>query len=449
MAVASHSAQQLSSLPPLEPLPPGADSAAVARFFGSVSFASSYWERRSALLTTDGFFLHGASVKTATSMEEGTREDGRVQTLNAASILALRGGLTFARATPKARASAAAATAQQPVREFNLMMGAFYLPAPENSAPAGIGAASGEHVAAALARGWTAVFNGANAWPEAGGVRALALLLSEALGRRTHVNAYLAPSGLQVGTAAHNDQHDFVVAQLEGSKRWRVWVHPPMMLPLQKQAHSYGAKSELDLALLGAPDLDVLLRPGQLLYVPRGAVHLTSTDAGSAAAPAAAAPLDVQPQVADDTTAPANGGGSNGAPSDCASPSLHLTVAIATDAFHLPWALGAAGAPGVPQHNFLLPEWIAAVSRLSERSLDMRRSVALAGEAQDEWVERMRLAMHAAVDEIVDHGDLVANVQQLFAQVRAAGARALLEAALPADPEFFAGSRRGDARHGD
>ena len=80
-------------------------------------------------------------------------------------------------------------------------------------------------------------------------------------------NAYLTPPGSQ-GFAPHWDDIDAFVLQLEGSKRWCLYApqDPADLLPL----HSSPDFSEDE---LGELLLDVVLHPGDMLYMPRGCIH--------------------------------------------------------------------------------------------------------------------------------------------------------------------------------
>ncbi|MBK8977405.1 MAG: hypothetical protein IPM29_15950 [Planctomycetes bacterium] len=83
-------------------------------------------------------------------------------------------------------------------------------------------------------------------------------------------NAYLAPPRA-VGWGAHYDLDDVFVVQCDGSKRWRVWAGP-RELPYRGQMFVKGRDP------LGEPVLDVVLQPGDLLYLPRGFVHEPVTE---------------------------------------------------------------------------------------------------------------------------------------------------------------------------
>ena len=96
--------------------------------------------------------------------------------------------------------------------------------------------------------------------------------LEALLGHPVQANAYLTPRRSQ-GLPVHHDTHDVFVLQVSGSKRWLVY-EPALELPLKHQRYrpEHGAPGE--------PILDLDLRPGDTLYLPRGWLHeaLTSAD---------------------------------------------------------------------------------------------------------------------------------------------------------------------------
>ena len=84
------------------------------------------------------------------------------------------------------------------------------------------------------------------------------------------------------------------ILQLSGQKRWQLFA-PKLSLPSVGQGVGKGgAKIPVEVSCpstgiirrssgvgvqdLGEPTHDVLLKPGSLLYVPRGYIHATSTD---------------------------------------------------------------------------------------------------------------------------------------------------------------------------
>ena len=80
-------------------------------------------------------------------------------------------------------------------------------------------------------------------------------------------NAYWTPAGSQ-GFAPHSDDIDALVVQLEGRKRWRLYAprSPDELLP-RVSSPNFSARD------FGAPLAEVVLEPGDVLYMPRGLVH--------------------------------------------------------------------------------------------------------------------------------------------------------------------------------
>jgi ribosomal protein L16 Arg81 hydroxylase len=89
--------------------------------------------------------------------------------------------------------------------------------------------------------------------------------MSDVLGGMFHVNVYLTPAGAR-GLKEHYDTHDVFVAQVYGSKRWRLY-EPPVQLPLKDQRYLPPEDGP------GEPMADLTLHPGDMLYMPRGTVH--------------------------------------------------------------------------------------------------------------------------------------------------------------------------------
>jgi ribosomal protein L16 Arg81 hydroxylase len=88
------------------------------------------------------------------------------------------------------------------------------------------------------------------------------------------VNGYLTPAGAQ-GFATHYDTHDVFIAQVHGSKHWRLYDSPRY---LPESNEFWVAPQEGP----GQPARELDMRPGDLLYLPRGTLHdATSNDAAS------------------------------------------------------------------------------------------------------------------------------------------------------------------------
>lgn len=161
-------------------------------------------------------------------------------------------------------------------------------------------------------------------WPHA---PALAATLADLEGYWRCVvgaNAYMTPGGGSQGFAPHADDVDVFILQLTGAKAWTVRAprSPDEVLPLHPSPDFAPGEA-------GAVALEATLRPGDLLYLPRGAVH-------SARTPAA------------------------GEEGHSASPSLHVTVSVCQG---VSWAALLRAA---------LPR---AVDLAAETTLALRRSV--------------------------------------------------------------------------
>ncbi|WP_320066292.1 cupin domain-containing protein [Micromonospora sp. RTGN7] len=125
-----------------------------------------------------------------------------------------------------------------------------------------------ERVLELYASGATLVLQGLHrSWPA---LVDFARDLGAALAQPLQVNAYLTPAGSQ-GFATHYDTHDVFVLQVDGRKHWR--IHPPVLAdPLEKQPWG-GRADEVSATAQGPAALDVVLEPGDALYLPRGWLH--------------------------------------------------------------------------------------------------------------------------------------------------------------------------------
>jgi ribosomal protein L16 Arg81 hydroxylase len=93
--------------------------------------------------------------------------------------------------------------------------------------------------------------------------------LERVLGHPVQANAYSTPREAQ-GLGVHHDTHDVVCLQVAGEKRWL--VYPPVFeLPLPHQHY------RPEMGDPGDPILDLVLRPGDTLYLPRGWLHEART----------------------------------------------------------------------------------------------------------------------------------------------------------------------------
>jgi ribosomal protein L16 Arg81 hydroxylase len=100
-------------------------------------------------------------------------------------------------------------------------------------------------------------------------LRMLAWRLETELDFSIHANAYITP-GQAAGFPAHYDTHDVFVLQIAGQKRWRVTA-PPIRLPHKSQ--TFKPEGFTPGPLIAEYELEA----GDLLYLPRGYVHATTT----------------------------------------------------------------------------------------------------------------------------------------------------------------------------
>jgi ribosomal protein L16 Arg81 hydroxylase len=106
-------------------------------------------------------------------------------------------------------------------------------------------------------------------------LRELCESLENDLNHLVRANAYLTP-GDTPGFAPHYDTHEVFVLQVAGSKRWRVF-QPPLPLPHHTQPFTPAGY------VLPPPLLELELKQGDLLYLPRGYVHAAHTSQGHSA----------------------------------------------------------------------------------------------------------------------------------------------------------------------
>ena len=92
--------------------------------------------------------------------------------------------------------------------------------------------------------------------------------LSVELRARVQANLYLTPPHAQA-VGPHFDTHNLFVLQISGSKHWRLY-DCPVIAPVQGEnlGDRYAEQ---------APARELTLQPGDLLYLPRGLVHVANT----------------------------------------------------------------------------------------------------------------------------------------------------------------------------
>jgi JmjC domain len=99
----------------------------------------------------------------------------------------------------------------------------------------------------------------------------LAAAVEREMGIQTQVNAYLSFSK---GGAfkPHWDIHDVLAVQVHGRKRWRFWK---AVVP-----HPVELADSVPIDANAAPDQEIELAPGDVLFIPRGEPHAAAVSAG-------------------------------------------------------------------------------------------------------------------------------------------------------------------------
>lgn len=95
-------------------------------------------------------------------------------------------------------------------------------------------------------------------------VRKLCALLEELFGHLVGTNLFLTPSNAQ-GFQAHYDPYSVFILQLEGEKLWKIYS---ATIP-----YPIGFQDKLFSEDPGTPIYEISLKPGDLIYLPRGYVH--------------------------------------------------------------------------------------------------------------------------------------------------------------------------------
>ncbi|MBT2499361.1 cupin-like domain-containing protein [Agromyces sp. ISL-38] len=127
---------------------------------------------------------------------------------------------------------------------------------------------SSDKVLAEFAGGATIVLQGLHRlWPP---IIDFTRELIDDIGHPAQVNAYVTPPSSQ-GFDPHYDTHDVFVLQISGEKHWR--IHAPVLVdPLRTQPWDQH-RAAVARAATHEPVIDVVLRPGDAVYLPRGWIH--------------------------------------------------------------------------------------------------------------------------------------------------------------------------------
>jgi hypothetical protein len=94
--------------------------------------------------------------------------------------------------------------------------------------------------------------------------------LAADLGHPVQINAYVTPPQAQ-GFSDHYDVHDVFVLQVAGEKRWL--IHEPVFRHPTRNQPWTDRRAAVEAAAGQKPLVDVVLRPGDALYLPAGFLH--------------------------------------------------------------------------------------------------------------------------------------------------------------------------------
>jgi lysine-specific demethylase/histidyl-hydroxylase NO66 len=152
------------------------------------------------------------------------------------------------------------------------------LPPGRFTSPGGFGAqvsdqADSARVLREFAAGATIVLQGLHrSWPA---LQAFTRRLVAELGHPAQVNAYITPESAR-GFDPHYDVHDVFVLQVSGEKHWLVHApvreHPRPDEPWSQRRAAVAARAG------EKPVIDLVLRPGDALYLPSGWLHSAATE---------------------------------------------------------------------------------------------------------------------------------------------------------------------------
>jgi hypothetical protein len=134
---------------------------------------------------------------------------------------------------------------------------------------------STETIRAGLASGHTLLLRSLHRYHPP--LRRFAHALSAELGHPVRVNAFITPPNSQ-GVSLHYDIQDVLVLQIAGEKHWELRAQP-LAAPLAPQAwFDVPQRKRDELRNASTPLADLVLRPGDTLYFPRGTMHSPRTE---------------------------------------------------------------------------------------------------------------------------------------------------------------------------
>merc|ERR1711871_1756233 len=250
------------------------------------------------------------------------------------------------------------------------------------------GTVTGPQLISGIKNGFTLNFNGASYWlPK---VAEINLNITRMFGLPSRTNVYVTGEGLADTMNPHTDFQCTFIVQLEGAKRWKLWKKKDNVLPVRHHmivGKNRQSENDNTPESLGKPLVDVVLRPGDILYIPRGYLHATATNVD---------------KRSDYHSAGSIFGGE--------APSMHLTVGVESL-----WDLGVSNtwesflggkhASTPSTISTVTTGWSKALLKLTASDVRFRRAVPkslLTDFEGDEWKSRARSLMHSVVDAMLD-----------------------------------------------
>jgi hypothetical protein len=275
-----------------------------------------------------------------------------------------------------------------PFRNVNFLKGSLIKRNGEKGLPQGWALRSG--LIKALRMGYSLQLLHAEHW-----VRSLArfvLTITKRTQAISSTNVYITPPGHQVGTSPHTDFTGIWIVQLNGRKRWKLWVKKGVLLPVYLR-HIIGRDEDddIDEDMLGKPILDVVLKPGDLLWFPRGCIHTTSTE-GSI--------------WEDNTNTSAK---EMGEEELLTKTSMHLTTHMARlhDFGGMEQLLLTA--LNGNENSLFESRWTETLNEMVEEDIDYRRGINF---YEKDWKENIKKKMHNVVDRMLDHTDYLDEIEK-------------------------------------
>ena len=277
----------------------------------------------------------------------------------------------------------------------------------------------------AMRRNYTLQMLGTHYWIPS--IANMSYWLSQVTSRPVSVNLYSTPQNQKVSLVPHSDFQCALMMQVEGRKRWRLWKLPDIWLPVRYR-HIRGRDDGdiVDQEWLGQPYMDVVLEPGDILYVPRGCLHLTSTvDEGETG-------LGTNKNKNKKRNKKRNKKKKTKQEirNKLLTPSIHLTVGMEAMWDHGVSATWEAffGAGEFFRHDHSVESYYRALGNLIDKDIRFRETLPMdflkisaedskktIGEgASPEFVAQVRERMHTLVDEMIDSTPLIKRIRRLM-----------------------------------